>query len=49
MRELRRRLKKAFDEAGIEIPYPHTTLVTEGQKAAHGFVTRPDREDRPTV
>ncbi len=25
--ELRRRLKKAFDEAGIEIPYPHTKFV----------------------
>jgi len=24
--ELRRRLKKAFDEAGIEIPFPHTRL-----------------------
>lgn len=24
--ELRRRLKKAFDQAGIEIPYPHTKL-----------------------
>ncbi|MEL7562855.1 mechanosensitive ion channel family protein [Dehalogenimonas sp. 4OHTPN] len=24
--ELRRRLKKAFDEAGIEIPFPHTKL-----------------------
>lgn len=25
-REFRRRLKKAFDEAGIEIPFPHRTL-----------------------
>ncbi len=25
--ELRRRLKKAFDEAGIEIPYPHTKFM----------------------
>ncbi len=25
-REYRRRLKKAFDEQGIEIPFPHTTL-----------------------
>jgi len=37
MRELRRRIKVAFDEAGIEIPFPHTTLVTAGQKAAHGI------------
>jgi small conductance mechanosensitive channel len=26
MRELRRRLKKAFDEEGIEIPWPHTKV-----------------------
>jgi len=25
-REFNRRLKKAFDEAGVEIPYPHVTL-----------------------
>lgn len=39
-RELRKRLKKAFDQAGIEIPYPHRTLVTAGQKAADGLVVR---------
>lgn len=26
-RELRRRIKKKFDELGIEIPFPHTTLT----------------------
>jgi small conductance mechanosensitive channel len=26
-REYRRRLKKAFDAAGIEIPFPHRTLI----------------------
>jgi hypothetical protein len=26
-------LKKAFDEEGIEIPFPHVTLVTRGAKA----------------
>jgi small conductance mechanosensitive channel len=26
MGELRRRLKKAFDEEGIEIPWPHTKV-----------------------
>ncbi len=26
MREVRRRIKKAFDQHGIEIPFPHTTL-----------------------
>lgn len=33
MGELRLRLKKAFDEEGIEIPFPHMTLVTRGAKA----------------
>jgi small conductance mechanosensitive channel len=26
-REYRRRLKKAFDEKGIEIPFPHRTIT----------------------
>ncbi len=30
-REYRRRLKKAFDAAGIEIPFPHTTLYWGGE------------------
>jgi small conductance mechanosensitive channel len=29
-RELRRRLKRRFDEEGIEIPFPHQKLVWEG-------------------
>ena len=33
MGELRRRLKKTFDEEGIEIPFPHVVLVTRGAKA----------------
>ena len=33
MGELRKRLKKAFDEEGIEIPYPHRVIVTRGAKA----------------
>lgn len=30
LRELRRRVKKAFDDAGIEIPFPHIKLVRDG-------------------
>ena len=33
MGELRKRLKKAFDDEGIEIPYPHRVIVTRGAKA----------------
>ena len=40
LRELRLRLKKAFDAEGIEIPFPHTTLVTAGQRAADGVLVR---------
>ena len=40
MRELRRRLKNAFDAEGIEIPFPHRTIVTAGQKAADGLLVR---------
>jgi small conductance mechanosensitive channel len=32
-RELRRRIKKAFDAAGIEIPYPQRVVVTRPQKS----------------
>jgi len=34
LRELRRRVKKAFDQAGIEIPYPHLKLVRESEGKA---------------
>jgi len=33
-REYLRRLKKAFDEAGIEIPFPHLTVYTGKEKRA---------------
>ena len=41
MRELRKRLKKAFDQEGIEIPYPHRVMVTRGAKAT-------DQPEAPT-
>jgi small-conductance mechanosensitive channel len=37
MGELRKRLKRAFDEEGIEIPFPHRTIVTYGAKATDGI------------
>ncbi len=33
MGELRKRLKQAFDEEGIEFPFPHRVIVTKGAKA----------------
>jgi small conductance mechanosensitive channel len=40
MGELRKRLKKAFDGEGIEIPFPHRTIVTYGAKATDGIRLR---------
>jgi small conductance mechanosensitive channel len=34
LRELRRRVKHAFDEAGIEVPFPHVKLVSDAGKIA---------------
>jgi small conductance mechanosensitive channel len=34
LRELRRRVKKAFDKAGIEIPFPHVKIVRDRDGAA---------------
>ena len=38
-RELRRRIKKAFDTAGIEIPFPHISLYMG--EVSNPFLTRP--------
>jgi small-conductance mechanosensitive channel len=40
MGEMRKRLKRAFDEEGIEIPFPHCTIVTYGAKATDGIRLR---------
>jgi small conductance mechanosensitive channel len=34
-REYRKRLKKAFDEKGIEIPYPHRKLFIQDLRSSH--------------
>ena len=34
LRELRRRVKKAFDDAGIEVPFPHMKLVRDPAESA---------------
>ena len=31
-RELRKRIKKRFDEKGIEIPYPHRVVLWENKE-----------------
>jgi small conductance mechanosensitive channel len=36
MRELRRRVKAAFDEAEIAIPYPHRMVITKAAVTAEG-------------
>ena len=38
-RELRRRIKKAFDSEGIEIPFPHISLYMG--EVSNPFLTRP--------
>jgi small-conductance mechanosensitive channel len=40
MGEMRKRLKRAFDDEGIEIPFPHRTIVTYGAKATDGIRVR---------
>jgi small conductance mechanosensitive channel len=44
-REYRRRLKKAFDAAGIEIPFPHRTVYMG--EASRPFLVQADRGGAP--
>jgi small conductance mechanosensitive channel len=46
-REFNRRMKRRFDELGIEIPFPHVTLYA-GQDKDGGAPPFPVRDDRPT-
>ena len=44
-REMNRRIKKKFDEVGIEIPFPHTSIYFgEASKAFQMQMQEPDRE-----
>ena len=43
MRQLRLRLKEAFDEAGIEIPFPQRTLWMRGESEA-GQALKPPKK-----
>lgn len=47
-REYRRRLKKAFDERGIEIPFPHRTIYWgEASQAFQFKLSRAEAEGQP--
>jgi small conductance mechanosensitive channel len=41
-RELNRRIKRRFDELGIEIPYPHQKLVLEEKHPAQTANAAPE-------
>ena len=43
MGELRKRIKKAFDEEGIEIPFPHRTIYWGAGEKPGG----PEANDKP--
>jgi len=49
MGELRRRLKRRFDEVGIEIPFPHLVLVHEAKAAGLPAAIRMARGDDLTA
>jgi small-conductance mechanosensitive channel len=43
MGELRRRIKRVFDEKGVEIPWPHIKLYMGEEEAVEVTVTKPDK------
>ncbi len=44
-REMNRRIKKRFEELGIEIPYPHQKLVIENAEERHPAQPAPARAE----
>lgn len=48
-REFNRRIKKRFDELGIEIPYPHTKIVVAGAVATPFASAAPSAPNAPTA
>jgi small conductance mechanosensitive channel len=49
-REMNRRIKKRFDESGIEIPFPHRSLyVGEASKPFRIQMSLPDRDELRTL
>ena len=48
-REFNRRMKKRFDELGIEIPFPHTTIYFGVDKAGAAPPARVAMEETPTA
>jgi small-conductance mechanosensitive channel len=41
---MNRRIKRRFDELGIEIPYPHQKLVISREEGRHRALARPGEE-----
>jgi small-conductance mechanosensitive channel len=46
-REMNRRIKRRFDELGIDIPYPHQKLVMEGKHPAQTASAAPEAPAAP--
>ena len=46
LREFNRRMKKRFDEFGIEIPYPHRKLVMDAVPAVVGIATQEASDEK---
>ncbi|MGD9115955.1 MAG: mechanosensitive ion channel family protein [Dehalococcoidia bacterium] len=47
MGELRRRIKRVFDEKGVEIPWPHVKLYMGEEEPVDVAVTKPEKKPKP--